>query len=168
MRQRFRLIIGAILVVALSGSTDAKGRTIRITITGADLAAPIEITAPELVRQFGVWEGPGVRVNGAEQKDGFVIDWRAGVVQPPDGLDRYEVSFYVESRNTAARELLVYVVAFAFDPASGHGYIYLPGRGEQWYGLNTKAIYRSLEGNWFRASTAWQQAAAPLMTRARR
>ena len=44
------------------------------------------------------------------------------------------------------------------DPATGQGYVYLPGKSDEPYRLNTKAIYRGREGNWFRANAAWQAA----------
>jgi hypothetical protein len=44
------------------------------------------------------------------------------------------------------------------DPATGQGYVYLPGKADEPYRLNTKAIYRGREGNWFRATAAWQTA----------
>ena len=43
----------------------------------------------------------------------------------------------------------------SIDPATGQGYVYLPGKSDEPYRLNTKAIYRGREGNWFRANAAW-------------
>ena len=52
----------------------------------------------------------------------------------------------------------MYIVSYAVAPATGEGYVYLPGKTDERYRLNTKAIYRGREGNWFRASAAWQSA----------
>lgn len=74
-------------------SLSAKGRTVKITIKGAGLTTPLEITSSR-VEEFGVWEGPGVQINGVEQTHGFIIDWPKGIVaQIPPGLQHYEVSF---------------------------------------------------------------------------
>ena len=37
----------------------AKGATIKITITGAGLQSPVEISDPEVLKKFNVWSGPG-------------------------------------------------------------------------------------------------------------
>ena len=39
--------------------------------------------------------GPGVRISGVEQTEGFIIDWKNGSVgEPPSRLARYEVRFF--------------------------------------------------------------------------
>src|SRR4051794_14540615 len=97
----------------------AKGRTLKITIKGGSLTK--EFASPG-VEQFGVWEGPGVRVNGVEQTEGFIIDWPKGTVANPlEDLQKYEVSFYTDWRYTDSRSkepLLTYVVTYVYDPAT--------------------------------------------------
>ena len=61
----------------------AKGDTVRITITGGDLAAPIEITDPAVAARFHVWSGPGT---SSSEAHGLNIDWSRGVVEAPKGL----------------------------------------------------------------------------------
>ena len=39
-------------------------------------------------------------------------------------------------------ERLIYVVSYAFDAATGHGYVYLPGRSDKGYYLNVGTILR--------------------------
>jgi hypothetical protein len=159
------------LMLAVSASLSAKGITTKITIKGPELTAPIQITDPRILEHFSVWAGPGVQVNGIEQTEGFIIDWSSGVVPDrPGGLRRYEVSFYVAYWNRALQRYendshLAYVVSYDYDPSSQQGYVYLPGRADKEYRLNTRAILhgRGLEGNWFRASNRWEETVGPLV-----
>jgi hypothetical protein len=140
----------------------AKGPTTKITITGGGLHGPVEITDRDVLKNFNVWSGPGTFANGVEGTEGFIVDWTAGpVTDRPNGLRTFEVSFYVRYANrpfTEQPDQLAYIVSYAFDPATGRGYVYLPGKSDGPYRLNTKAIYRGREGNWFRANAAWQAA----------
>src|SRR5262249_42549303 len=106
----------------------AKGPTLKITIEGDDIAIPVEITEPNVLGQFQVWAGAGTWINRVPQDAGFIIDWRKGKVDVPNGLHRYEVSFHVMHQRPS-----VYVVFYACDPATGRGYVYLPGKGEAHY-----------------------------------
>lgn len=130
-----------VLCILLSASLYAKGFTVKITIQGPGFLKPLEITSPD-VAQFAIWAGPGVFGNGVEETEGFITDWKAGVVERlPDGLQRYEVAFYTGcDRNDYAcrtREpQLTYVVSYAYDPASPQGYVYLPGRGDDAFRFN--------------------------------
>jgi hypothetical protein len=102
-------------------------------------------------------------VNSQEQTEGFIVDWARGVVRErPDGLPRYEVSFYAKHANRrleSQEEHLAYVVSYAFDAARGEGYVYLPGKDDAHYALNVGTIFREREGYWFRATEAWNRAA---------
>jgi hypothetical protein len=76
-------------------------------------------------------------------------------------LPTFEVSFYVRYANRPFNEQtdqLAYIVSYAVDPGTGQGYVYLPGRSDDAYRLNTQAIHRGCEGKWFRASADWQTA----------
>lgn len=112
----------------------------------------------------GVHQGVNVQVKrfAAAINEGFIIDWASGVVtERPSGLQKYEVSFYVRYANRLFHEQteqLAYVISYETDPATGEGYVYLPGKTDERYRLNTKAIYRGREGNWFRANAGWQSA----------
>ncbi len=52
------------------------------------------------------------------------------------------------------------------DPSSNRGYVHLPGRADKEYRLNTSAILRGVEGNWFRATSEWERLVTPLIARA--
>jgi len=56
----------------------AKGPTLKITIKGSDLVAPIEITEKGILEKFNVWAGAGVEINGITQTKGFIVDWERG------------------------------------------------------------------------------------------
>jgi hypothetical protein len=68
----------------------ARGATLRITVKGGDLTAPIEITDPKVTASFQVGSAPGTSSNEAQ---GLIIAWSRGVAEPPEGLQNYEVSF---------------------------------------------------------------------------
>jgi len=128
----------------------AKGTTTKVVITSAELQSPIEIGDPEVLKNFNVWSGPGTFSNDVEGNEGFIIDWASGVVtERPNGLRKFELSFYVRYANRPFGEQtdqLAYVVSYSVDPATGQGYVYLPGKADEPYRLNTKAIYRGREG----------------------
>ena len=169
----FRGLVRIGIVLGLSTVISAKGETTKITISGANLANPVEITDANIIKQFQVWSGPGTSVciggrgNCVEGREGFIVDWLSGAVaERPSGLQHYEVSFYVTDARSAGQpgpEHLAYVVSYEYDPAGPRGYVYLPGKGDQWYPLNSASIYRGREGNWFRATRAWQDVVVPLI-----
>ena len=95
----------------------------------------------------------------------FIVDWSQGpVTDVPHALQKYRVSFYVSFQ----QERAAYVVFYGYDPVTGNGYVYLPGRSDQYYDLNVGTIFRGVEGNWFRAWSVWENMAKPLITKARR
>ena len=170
MKVPFAVLATLMTMLTVPAPMFAKGETVKITITGTGLAAPIEITDPK-IRDFSVWSGAGTSVsygNGAnshEATEGFIIDWSHGVVaERPIKLQHYEVAFYAADPDTR----LVYVVAYEYSPSTVQGYVYLPGRADQWYHLNTRTIFRRQEGNWFRATSAWNNFVGPLIARTKR
>ena len=162
MKRAVAATFGLLVMLCATPFVFAKGPTTRITITSADLPSPIAITDREILKNFHVWAGPGTFVNGVEGNDGFIIDWASGAVRErPSGLRTYEVSFYVRHANRPfdqQPDQLAYVISYEADPVTGQGYVYLPGRTDARYRLNTTTILRGREGNWFRASVSWQQA----------
>jgi len=165
-----RWCVSLLVVLAAPALLPAKGLTTKIVITGPHLATPIEITDPALLRSFAVWAGPGTSVNGVEPLDGFVVDWRSGAVaERPAGLQRYEASFYVKYVNRPLEDQadqLAYVIYYERARSGGRGYVYLPGKADAWYRLNTSAIFRGREGQWFRATSEWERIVRPLVAQA--
>jgi hypothetical protein len=156
--------------VSLSiASLDAKGPTTRIVITDIARGSVTEITDRAVLDQFQVWAGKGTYAGPPDQQNegtqGFIVDWPAGMVdQRPSQLRRYELRFYVGPRrspgalSSAPSEELAYVVLYEHDPSTGQGYVYLPRRGEEHFGLNVRSIHRGVEGRWLLASDAWRSA----------
>ena len=146
----------------------AKGATTKIMIEEADLAKPIEITDRKVLANFNVWTGPGTfstQPGFNANAPGFIIDWSQGpVTQPPQALQRYQVSFYSD---VLANERAIYVVYYAVGPGSEQGYVYLPGKSEEWWRLNVTSITRGVEGKWFYAWSTWESIARPLIKKAR-
>jgi len=149
MKKRNRV---ALLLLLMSGSVlHAKIPVTKITIT-ADGKAPIDITDPKTVSYFRVWSGPGT---SSVEKQSFIVDWTHRCGAPPANLQRYRVRFYGRD------DRLIYTVDYVVDGSSQGGYVYLPGKSDDAYPANTGAILRGVEGNWFRAWTAWDEVAIP-------
>jgi hypothetical protein len=135
----------------------AKGKTVRITIEGAGLEKAVEITDAKLLANFNVWAGPATSSNEAKS---LIVDWAHGAITPPPAsLPRYRVSFYTSLPN----ERVVYVVFYAYDPATKQGWVYLPGKADEFYRLNVSTIYHGVEGKWFHAWDRWEDVATPLI-----
>ncbi len=158
----------------------AKGTTVRIEINGGTLPSPLQITDPQRLEEFTFWDGPGmnnVRLGNAER--GSIVDWKNGILaQHPADLQRYEMSFtadfglvcqspYHPSRCALEEPRVIYVLIYEYDPSSKRGFVYLPGKGEQWHDRNIFTLYRpDAEGHWFLATDAWTNFAEPLIAKA--
>src|SRR5260221_5689223 len=125
MRITITVLLTSLLVLGVSTPLLAKGRTVKITIKGADLKTPIEISDPKILANFQVWTGPGT---STADRQSLIIDWSQGPVRkPPDSHRRYQVSFH-----TDPNEQIVYVVYYAFSRDAWQGYVYLPGESDEW------------------------------------
>jgi hypothetical protein len=171
MRRTFTVLVTFLLLV-IPARLFAKGELVKITIKGAGLSTPIDITDFTPFRNLTVWAGPGtvsagpgVDVNGKQQTEGFIVDWPQAIAQLPSGLQHYEVFFYAKLNEVS----LVYVVYYDCDPSSKQGYIYLPGKGDPWFSLNTGTIFRGkgFEGHWFHATREWDTVAKSLIAGAK-
>jgi hypothetical protein len=153
-----RILTTAVVLLVLCAPLLAKGVTTRITFARADPGTPIEVTDARLVQVFNVWSGPGTSVNDDPQAEGFIGNWASGPVpRRPEGLTRFEVSFFVKFHGRPVEEL-AYVVDYECD--SSQGFVFIPGYGDARYRRNVHAIFRGIEGNWFRATPEWQRFAA--------
>jgi hypothetical protein len=156
MRMALAIFLNSLLILSVPTPLVAKGKTVKITISGADLKTPIEISDRKILANFQVWTGPGT---SAADRQSLIIDWSQGPVRkPPESLRRYQVSFH-----TGPNEQIVYVVYYAFSPGAEEGYVYLPGDSDEWAGLNVRTIFRGVEGKWFRAWSTWERVARPLI-----
>lgn len=165
MKPRLATVFVCLLLV-IPARVFAKGEITKITIQGGDLKTAIAITNPKTLATFELWTGPGTSswINATpKEADRFVIDWFHGVTESPQGLQRYQVSFY----GKWPAERVIYVVFYEYDPATERGYIYLPGKADEWYRLNVSTIFRGAEGYWFRAGNRWNIVANRLIASAR-
>ena len=128
--------VGALVVVPL---LYAKGPTQKILISGGSLVCPIEIGDAAVLKSFNIWSGTFI-----------VANW-SPVAAPPSELKRYQAAFYANHH----KDGLDYIVTYVDDPANHRGFVYLPGKGEADYSLNTFSIYRGVEGQWFEARKSW-------------
>ena len=153
-RAILRVVAVCLLVLVVPSAAWAKGQTVRITLTCAGLAGPIDLTAPKALSfQFGPWGGA------------FRDSLRDVGSRVTEGLRLCEVAFYVRYR---ARDVqLAYVFYYYQGRASAPGHTYLPGRGDPWYSLNTGSILRPGEdGGWCAASLAWEALVRPAIAHA--
>lgn len=168
-----RIVVTCLLVSVLIASLSAKGPTTRIVITDVARGSVAEITDRAVLDQFHVWAGRGTYSGPPDRQSegtqGFIVDWQAGIVdERPNQLRRYELRFYVAPKRPSgplrsnSGEELAYVVLYEHDSSTGQGYVYLPGRSDEHFGLNVGSIHRGLEGRWLRASKAWQSAFSAL------
>lgn len=125
---------------AMAATLAAKGATVRLTVTGPGLSSPVEVVSPGAL-SANVFEGNFI---------GSPTD------EPGKSLPRYTVSFYVATPRNPVR--IMYVVSYVRNQHTGQGFVYLPGRGEEWYRLNVSTILRGQEGEWHRADAAWSDA----------
>lgn len=165
-------LLAVLAVLAAPAPALAKGETVKIEIKGRGLARPLEITAPEVVRSFSIWNGPGTTASGQpvhldpSKQAGLFIDWPKGKAQQrPDGLPTFEVTFQLRLGTSNSRS---YAVLYQFDAATPGGFIYLPGRDDEKYASNVSLIARGVEGNWFYSSAAWERLVRPLIEEALR
>jgi hypothetical protein len=157
------------LLMACHSAQGAAGDPIKIVISAGGLPAPIAITDPTVTARFKVGSGPGtftLQPDGTritKNEPSMIVDWPAGTVSPPTATlnTAYEVSFVIPRRGT-------YYAYYWIDPATKHGYVYLPGPGEPHYKSNIAMIQRGVEGIWFHAWNTWEEVANPLISQAGR
>jgi len=134
----------AVLMLCSMTTVLAKGATRRVVITGGTLAPGAHVEATNSAALANVWAGA------------FLGD----PAEPPGaGEPRYQVSFYVVPPREHD-ERVMYVVRYVRDPSMpGGGFVYLPGRGEEYYSLNVSTILRpEQDGRWHRARADWSRA----------
>ena len=142
-----RIFIGVIFLFFTIAVAAAKVPLSKLFISGGKLPQPVEITEAKLLQASNPWFGT------------FIPQWNQDslihIEDAPEPGPVYELSFYAKSSENEAGHI-VYVAYYAFDPGSHRGFIYLPGRHEQWYGTNAHSILRPRQdGHWNLADPAW-------------
>ena len=149
----FRAVVAVTFTTAVLPGA-AKGLTVKLTITGPGIARPVEVTDPKALAN--IWRG----------------DFLAGAASQPDAtLPRYVVSFYAamaRAERTGPTEIrLMYIVEYCRDPATGAGFVFLPGAGDERYRLNARAMLRDgQDGRWQQAAPVWNEAVSSALRRA--
>jgi len=162
-------LLGLVSIVGASSPLLAKGRMLRIEISGGTLTSPIQITEERRLEQFTFW-------------DESLSSFYTIVAQHPADLQRYKVSFYWmgcarddpnprDGKHECAEvPVLAYVVFYEYDASSKQGFIYLPGRGEpgDLEGIDSGTIWRGpgVAGHWFPAKSPWSDFVVPLIAQA--
>jgi hypothetical protein len=143
-----RVLVVLVIAAGFDARVDAKGPTVRLTITGPGLLQPLDVTDPDAL--VHVWSA------------GFI---GAVTVAPAASLPRYLVSFHVQPPRSNVK--VMYAVRYVVDPQTRAGFVYLPGRGEEGYRLNVSTILRETDdGRWHHAPAAWSQAISSRLTSA--
>ena len=169
-RLNLRVMI-CVATLAVAANAWAKGETVKIVISGDGLSSPLEITNPDIVGQFNIWNGPGVTTVGLggvpdspayldpDRTAGRFIDWPLGIARDlPAGMQRLEVAFSIGGRLTPINDEK-YWFAYEIDAENRRGYVYLP----RWQG---SYIRHGVEGNWFYASERWDELMMPAVSEA--
>lgn len=59
------------------------------------------------------------------------------------------------------------MVFYEYDPATDKGYVFLPGKGDEWYRTNVGSILRGVEGQCFFSNEDWERIARPIIMKAK-
>jgi hypothetical protein len=98
-RVRSATLLAGILALLLAAPAFAKGPTVKITMEGGSLRAPVAMTDPQVLAPFRVWEGPGTSSydHSESRVSRFIVNGlRGATAQPAHGLPRYKVSFWAD------------------------------------------------------------------------
>lgn len=161
MSVSIRLTLFLLLMVLSIPVVLAKAATVKIVVSGDDLAEPIAITDADVVSQFSIWSGPNSRWrarNGSWNTDysRIFIDFPGGPIDPPLGdLAKFKVEFHVAVTRIENSPEEIYTVLYAFDPIEAIGYMYLP--------TGNPFIHHGVEDNWFRSTDAWENLVRPMI-----
>jgi hypothetical protein len=153
--------VTACAALAASAAAWSKGALEKIAIQEVGSDAVLEITDPRVLARFTIWSGPGVwgwdmaTTIPAPNDAAFIIDWTKGMTSAErSAASSYRVTLYVEDRDPPCNK---YEALYEVD-AGGAGRVYLPRADEELGRCNMALIARDVEGNWFRASAAWDDA----------
>lgn len=141
MRAALLTLIIALGPQALSPAVGIK-ETAKLTISGPGLPQSIEVTDPSVLTLSGVYGGTFIGTPATE---------------PDAAWPRYAITFDIQTGQGV--RVAAYVVYYSKNRWTGDGFIYLPGRGENWYPNNIGTIIRDgQDGRWHHASAAWGHA----------
>jgi hypothetical protein len=152
----------------------AKASIERMVVRGGGLARSVEITDRAMLKGFDPWSGQFIdwakqRLGNPTSRDPHykALDPQTGkealwkFIEPPDQQQSYQVFFYMKwngRRSVYDLHRLKMIYALRYRPGGNGeaGYVYLPGRNEQWSVVNLGTIFRAEhDGKWHYASAAW-------------
>ncbi|AMY09101.1 hypothetical protein LuPra_02312 [Luteitalea pratensis] len=138
---RYVTLVTCLSTTAVLAAQGVK-ETVRLTVTSAEAASPLVITAGPVIERANVFVGA------------FIGE----PTGPPDpSYRRYRLSFDVQGMDAIKYE--AYVVLYAKGELDDGGYVYLPGPGAPEYRRNISTIMRDgHDGAWHRAEAAWARA----------
>ena len=146
-----RILVAFALVVAFAPAPlPGYKMTVKLVVSGPRLASDLEITDRAAIAA-NVFDG----------------NFMTTIADAPDPYwPRYRVAFHLNSRERGV--FLGYAVLYAWNPLTGEGFVYLPGRGEADYRVNIGTIMRdgslspglqpARDGYWHHATPEWSQA----------
>lgn len=140
------LCVWSLLVLLTSVSlVYAKGQTEKISIIGAGLTFPLEITKTSILERFSPWDGSTF----IDRPRGF---W-GRLTENPAVAQTYNVFFYIKKNDNESQ--LIYSFRYALNSSGTQGYIYIPTEGEFWYMMNSETIARP--SGWYYANREWDK-----------
>ncbi|HJX93362.1 MAG TPA: hypothetical protein VJ372_22910 [Pyrinomonadaceae bacterium] len=154
MRLRPILVIAAFALGILFCSllVEAKGTPELIVIKGGGLSKPLEITDQVTLKKFNPWGGE-------------FVDSKFDAIAKPATLGRcFDVDSFMKwpsrpSWKYDRGELkLIYHFTYCTGGTHGNGYIFLPGREDEYWKVNVFTILRDGDdGKWHLASAEWAE-----------
>ena len=157
MKRVLIIAVCTILVSINALPSYAKGSPDKIVIS-AGPANSYELTDKETLKSFDPWSGQ-------------FIDWSRGTVAAPvDVSTSCKVFFYMKwdgrrSNYDRGDLKMVYTLMYVPGHDSERGYVYLPGRGEEFFQNNIGTIIRDNDdGKWHQASAAWDRVMTRLLS----
>ena len=140
-------MLGPVTLITLLATTavlsaQAVKETVRLTVSGPELAAPLVVTGGPILERAHVYVGSFIREP----------------TRPPDASRRrYRLTFDVQAIEGVKYE--AYVVHYAKGGREDEGDIYLPGPDAAEYRRNISTIRRTgHDGSWHRAEREWARA----------
>ena len=122
----------------------AKGTTVGLIVSGPGLRHPLTVISQEAI-DANVWTGD-------------FFDASSGHASaPPADWPRYQIQFKIAPARGEIR--MMYAVDFVWNANADRALVYLPGRGDERYYLNTHTVLRAdQDGHWFYAAPKWGRA----------
>jgi hypothetical protein len=104
MRMALAVLLNSLLILSVPTPLLAKGKTVKITIKGADLKTPIEISDPKILANFQVWTSIGLKVRSENRPSRF-----AGIKSRSTQIQKIKSFTWSTTRSVPARSRVMYI-----------------------------------------------------------